>query len=487
MRRATLRRPAAARAAMMSTVLLTGIAAMASTTPLTVAASGVCLLIVLHLLWRGDEPPILLLPPLFQWSEVAIWPLSTIWRQIPLNSISSFGADLQLSTLYGLAGVAALAVGLAVGAGRSRGVPFQLRMRTEVAHWRFRDLARVALMAMGAGYAFAVASGFAGPARELLNQASNIKYVGLFMLAYWCLVRNSHISVLAAVMVFEIVFGMTGFFAEFKNPILTLLVAALAAKPRLRPMDIIAVAGAGAVLLFVATFWTVIKPEYRQLLNQGTGEQVVTVPITDRAGYLLDAATSIDGPRFADGFDRLIARHGYTEFLGLTMANVPQNVPHENGFFTLAVIAHVTMPRVLFPSKPPLPSDTEIMVNYTGLPLTWDDNTSISIGYLSELYIDFGFVGGLVASGFIGWLVGLVYRVLRNSRAAPALFTAGFCLMSALPIAYFGTAYAKLMGAFIFSSVIAILTQRRGLPILLPILFRPTRRQRRSGNVSPRA
>jgi len=78
----------------------------------------------------------------------------------------------------------------------------------------------------------AFVSGSAGPARELFNQISNIKYIGLFAFTYWCLVRRSHLFVLAALICFEVVFGMTGFFAEFKNSLLTVVVAALAARPR---------------------------------------------------------------------------------------------------------------------------------------------------------------------------------------------------------------------------------------------------------------
>ena len=68
--------------------------------------------------------------------------------------------------------------------------------------------------------------------------------------------------------------------------------------------------------------------------------------------------------------------------------------------------------------------------------------------------------------------MGSVYRIVRRSRVAPALVTAGFCIMVALPMAYFGTAYTKLIGSFVFCSTIAILSQRYALPIVLPMLLR---------------
>jgi hypothetical protein len=309
----------------------------------------------------------------------------------------------------------------------------------------------------------------------------------LFVLSYWCLVRGRNYLTLGGVIAFEVVFGMLGFFAEFRNSILTLLVAAIAARPRLRVTDVGIVAATGILIIAAGVFWSSIKQEYRTLLSEGTGAQVVLAPLSDRVAFLGHAAGSMDGAQFANGFSRLVARHGYIEFLGLTMENVPVAMPHENGQLTLAVLQHITMPRFLFPEKPALPSDTEIMAKYTGMPFDWDEYTSISIGHLGELYVDFGFFGGLIAMSLAGWFVGFVYRKLRSHSSSPLLITAGFCVMVALPIAYFGTGYPKLIGSFVFSSAIALAMQRYGLPILLPMLWgRPVHRESRFPASPPR-
>ena len=92
-------------------------------------------------------------------------PLSTIWRQLPLDALSEYGADLERSAFYGLAGVAALSIGL-----RLRHVTLEDRHSrrgcAEALEWRFREVARVAFAAMGFGYACAIVSGMAGPARS---------------------------------------------------------------------------------------------------------------------------------------------------------------------------------------------------------------------------------------------------------------------------------------------------------------------------------
>lgn len=443
-----------------SVFVATPLLAAVSPSPLAVGLSGLTLLAIVLLLWRTDEPPILLLPALFQWSEVAAYPLATIWKQVPLNDLSSLAANLDASAAYGFAGVTALALGLRLGSLRGTGTSFNDRLLAEARAWQLKQVLTIGLGAVVIGYTLAALIGFSGPARELVSKAAGVKYVGIFVIAYWCLANGRNYGLVASIAVFEIVFGMTGFFAEFKESILTLLVAVIAARPRLRAVDVAAAASVTALLLFVATFWTAIKVDYRALVNQGTGAQVVAVPLDERLGFISQAFTSLDGDKLADGFDRLVARHGYIEYLDLVMQNVPIAVPHEDGKLTLDVISHITMPRFLFPDKPPLPSDTEVMKKYTGLTDSWDENTSISIGNLGELYIDFGVFGGLMGELVIGLMIALVYRKLRDEPKCPALVTAGFCVMTVLPIAYFGTAYIKLVGAFVFTSVIAIAAQK---------------------------
>lgn len=383
--------------------------------PLTVVSSGLCLVIIVGLLWRYDEPPILLLPALFQWSEVAIWPLCTIWKQVGLNELSPLDVDLNAAAIYGLAGVAMLALGLRLGS-RSNGLraAFQTRLYKEAQQWRYRDVTISAFTSIAAGYLTAFVANFSGPARELLNQVSNLRYVGLFAFCYWCLSRRKHMFTLIGLIAVEVVFGMTGFFAEFKNSLLTFLMAALATRSRFRVMDVLAVSSAGLLLLIVAIFWSEIKPSYRNFVNHGTGEQVVLEPLDRRLGFLANAMFAMDENQFSDGFDRLVSRHGYIEFLAATMKQVPAGTPHESGGLTFAVLKHMSTPRFLFPDKPPLPNDTEITARYTNLPLAINDKTSISIGYLGELYVDFGLVGGLTATGLIGYLVGFAYRTLQD-------------------------------------------------------------------------
>jgi hypothetical protein len=440
-------------------LVLGSLGAYLSTAPLVVTASGFTLIVIIALLWGPKAPPVLLLPPLYQWSEVSLTPISTIWLEVPLQSLSSRGADLEPAAFYGLLGVVMLSLGLRLAIDFRRAESLFGNLLPEAQAQNFRGISRAVFTLLAMGYFFQAVSPFAGPAREFFNSASGFKNAGLFILAYWCLSRGQNMGVLGAVFGFEILSGMTGFFADFKNSMLTLIMAALVARPKLGKGSIVPVAFASLLLVFVATFWSAVKTEYRTFVNQGTGAQVVLVPIADRVSFIADKASSFTLDDAQRGFNLLVARHGYIDFLGQTLRFVPYGHPHENGAITKAAINHITTPRLLFPEKPPLPSDTEVMARYTGQPMTWDGNTSISLGHLAELYIDFGYLGGLLAMLVIGLIVGTLCRKVASHHGSSDLLKVGLCLMVSLQLAYFGTAYVKLIGSIMFTAAIAIVFQ----------------------------
>lgn len=459
-------------------LILGTLGAYVSTVPLVIAASGLALIAIIALLWGSKTPPILLLPPMYQWSEVSLTPISTIWLGAPLQSLSMRGADLETAAFYGLMGVIMLSLGLrlAMEFGRTGSVLGNLQAEAQLLSFKKVSTAAFTLIAMG--YFFGAATEFWGGARELFNSAAELKTAGLFILAYWCLSTRKNLAILAAVFGFEIVIGMTGFFAEFKNSMLALVAAAMLARPKFGKGSILPVAFAGLLLIGVAIFWSAIKEEYREFVNQGTRAQVVLVPMAERADFIADAAFSFTIDDVQRGSEILVARHGYIDYLAQTMRFVPSRRPHENGALTQAVVNHITMPRLFFPEKPPLPSDTEVMARYTGQAMRWDSNTSISLGHLAELYVDFGYLGGLLGMLVIGLIVGGIFRILVRHRGSSDLLKAGLCVMASLPLAYFGTAYAKLIGALVFTSLIAVGFQMfavRLLPSLTALKNAPPR------------
>ena len=98
---------------------LTLVGAWESPSPLVVLASGIVCILILVLLWRPGELPILLLVPVFlQFTEVALKPITTAFTGTSLQDLADFDANLEPAALFGLTGVAALAFGLRIGVGQ---------------------------------------------------------------------------------------------------------------------------------------------------------------------------------------------------------------------------------------------------------------------------------------------------------------------------------------------------------------------------------
>ena len=306
----------------------------------------------------------------------------------------------------------------------------------------------------------------------------------MFGLAYWCFVNQTGYLYLIAVMAFEIAVGLTGFFADFRGPVLMLALAALAARQSFRLSSILIITSVAAAILCLAAFWSEVKNDYREFVNQGTGGQIAVQPLEARLGYIYGAAVQFDGDQFADGFDRLLSRFSYIDFLGATLANVPRFVPHEDGGLLGAAIANMVMPRVLFPNKPPLPSDTEVTGRYTGADMGNTETTSISIGYLGELYIDFGYFGALVAATILGAAIGVLYRLLRDYDRVPRLINYALCAAMTLPFIDFGTALVKTMNGVVLAFGAALITQRLIAPRVLALYITKYNRNR-SGQSQP--
>ncbi len=81
---------------------------------------------------------------------------------------------------------------------------------------------------------------------------------------------------------------------------------------------------------------------------------------------------------------------------------MPDFVPHENGHLLGGSLLNIVKPRIFFPDKPETPDDSLVSAKYTGIRFDMAYNTSISIGYLGELYIDFGKIGAVIGAFAIG-------------------------------------------------------------------------------------
>lgn len=420
---------------------------------LLVAASGVTLATISGLLLIPGLPPVLAFALGYQWAQVSTAALYASWLGIDLGFIYPVG-DADTATLYGLLALNAAAIGAAA----------LLR------HFRLDEAALVADMnalsvswvARAYGILLLVTlplsswAGVGGQFSQVVDGIAGLRWAAFFLLICCALVQRRGTWMAAAAVLFEVALGTSGFFAGFSIPLFFALMAFAATFGALaRHQKVLAILVA-LVMLAGGMIWNTVKTEYRREISGFTGQQVIVVGVGEQYATLSKMTQESLSGDFDDAVEKFALRLAYVEYFGYVLDRVPAELPYRGGEQLLAAIEHVTVPRILYPDKAPLPSDSELTAFYTANPfLLMRTGTSISLGYVTELYIDFGVFGLPVAGLLIALLIGGVSLAFRRYVASPAIGVALTCAVL-LNARLFETSLPKLLGGILASFIVAI-------------------------------
>lgn len=420
--------------------------------PLLTAASFVVLLLLLTLLWRPGEPPILIMCSLMQWLQV-VTPVFDADLQGVTLEVSSGVPTHDQATWLSLLGVLVMASGMRLALKHRLG---------SVAPQIEQEFAALDLPRVFAGYLVAFGlttfSGYIawqlGGLTQLVLAVGLLKWGMLWLLMCGALTQERRYDLIGFTLLLETCIGFIGFFSTFKEAYFVLALALLTVRKRLTLLTRAALVLTGLVLLAFMIFWQAIKIEYRHFVSAGASDQSVRVGVEMRVAKLLSLAKNLDMAQIENGIVTLVARVGYTELIAATMDWVPAQEPHSGGELWKRSVLHPLMPRLLFPNKEAI-NDSEVARRFTGRILSGsEEGTSIGIGYIAESYADFGRVGMLFPLFALGYVIGRLYRWLGfagNSRimgAAMAIAALFVCLQG------IAIASAKLLGAVITASLI---------------------------------
>ena len=404
------------------------------------------------LLWRSGEPPVLLFCFALQLLQVSTVLLYADFARV--NLVAAFGGnELQMAVGLGLVGLVVLAIGARFGMGRPI---FELARRAESEALQCSvPIAFVLyLVTFGLSSAFRILSDQIPQLAQALVATVTIKWTLLFVVCLSVIQQRRHFPFLWTAVGVEFFTGLLGYFSSFKNVFFLLIIVMLASRHLWNAKRIILSAVVCVFLIVSSVIWSAIKEDYREFLNQGSKSQEVLVPIPARLGKLQELVTNLTDEGFFQGVDALISRVGYVTYFALTIGNVPDNLPYENGQLWLGAVKHVFMPRVLFPEKAPI-DDSERTTYYTGVKVAgMEQGTSISIGYMGESYIDFGPIGMFMPILLLGLLFGVIYRVfIKYARFKIIGFGAATSVL--LFSAYnFETSNIKILGGMLGCAII---------------------------------
>jgi hypothetical protein len=254
------------------------------------------------------------------------------------------------------------------------------------------------------------------PGGQLLLAVTYMKWVLLTFLIAHTLVDGSNRLIVLILIVLEIILSFSGFWAAFKDYILVALGAFFLFTPKISFKSFLVTLSISILTLFISVIWTYSKVEYRKYLTGGERSQIIVQEnqLNNLFKFIEivqeDFSQEKFNSNFSVGLENLIYRISYVEFLALTIKQVPNHIPHENGELLKNAFEHVFKPRFLFPDKKPI-FDSELTSKYTGIQFAGaEQGVSFSLGTVAESYIDFGRYFMYIPILFFGFWIGWMYR-----------------------------------------------------------------------------
>ena len=405
------------------------------------------------LLRRPGEPPILMFIFLYQWIEAAIGPFYGNLLGVPLDTLASYVGQNKLADFLQLTAILVLAVAIRFAAGRSIPGLFP-RVQAFVAARPLRFWLRIFVGAWIFSAACESLAWRSGGLEQVLLVFAEIKWAAFVLLTMATFaVPGRKKAIWTAIFVIQFALSIGGFFSSFKDVFLYSLIGLAASNVRLKARVILPGAVLAVVLLFLGIVWTAIKGEYRAFVNGGTGQQVVLVGYSGRVAELGHLVSGLDAHALADGADGLIQRLMYFNYFGVVLDRVPNALPYAGGQLWGDAVLRSFTPRLLFPDKSAV-NDSTLTNHYTGLGVaSYQQGTSISMGYMAEAYIDFGPILMFVPIAMLGLFLGYFYRWLIVRPGAEAVLGAALAPFALMPASDLGTSVLKLVPALILSII----------------------------------
>ena len=181
----------------------------------------------------------------------------------------------------------------------------------------------------------------------------------------------------ALVVCIEIVLGITGFFAGFREPVVLAVLAVLEIFDRRNNRHWMAIGVGGVAAVMLGVLWMSIRVEYRRSTWRSTSSRRRARRAWSGSAHSPLVSSTANRPT-CRAADTLVDRLWTVYYPALALARVPRVLPHTNGAIVGAAMVHIVTPRVFFPGKAELPSDSEKVRRYSGVHVAGREATPVS-------------------------------------------------------------------------------------------------------------
>ncbi|MDP1569793.1 MAG: hypothetical protein Q8L86_07300 [Vicinamibacterales bacterium] len=393
----------------------------------------------------ADGPPVLAAALTFHWIQVSIGLFYASITGRTLSAITS--SDYRTMVLIGLGCVLALAAGLHLG---MRATPSRSETAPPI-HAPIFGLNTLIVIYIGL---VATAGGVQQLAWQfpIFTQAilavSYLRLGLVYVLMRRLSVPSPDVLRIAVLLTVEVGLGLTGFFASFREPLILAAIALSEVFDSKRASHWATASGVVAGIVLVGLFWSGVRAEYRQDFYDVEAFAETRSMRLERINVLASDWVRSDAQEMLWNVDFLVDRLWAIYYPALAVARVPSVLPHTEGSIIGGALRHIVTPRVFFPDKPVLPSDSEMVRTYSGVFVAGaEQDTSIAFGYAAEAYVDFGvplmFLPVLLWGVFLGFAYQTVLRLIRHRELAIPVVTVIFWMSVFL----FERSWIKWMGS----------------------------------------
>ena len=476
---------ASLRRAFLVFAFVVAFAAPFSPDPVELAVGGLVPWVALWIVGTATMPAAIVYYLLYQWLQIFTRALVSVIDGEGMGQ-GLFGPWVLNAYWYSLASVVTLALVFRLALGSLK--PPSPQAATAHLSWNARELFLFYLATFGLSIVLRGMQGVSGPLHQPMEAAARIKFVALFMLFYGVLSTRRGYSFLLGAVVMEMILGFSGLLGDFRAVFIVLFVAALSARIRWTGTTSVIVLFAGIFLVVLGVFWTAIKIDYREFATGSDDSQRLVMPIEERLGYIAGRVATVGDIDWSAASYQLLTRLAYIDIFG-TVIGVKLSSPEQDEYRQWSdALAHVFQPRFLFPNKQEL-NDLDVYMR-----LARNDATEavrlgtwISVGYMAENYVDFGFPGMLGGIFAMGLVIGLVTRYFMV-LPLPAVVREGTVMTIIFVIGNNGieTSLPKILGSILMTFLAYALLAKFAYPYGLRWLDRRSRSARHAESLRQR-
>ena len=267
--------------------------------------------------------------------------------------------------------------------------------------------------------------------RQLITTLDTARLGILFLVFRRFCAPPSHWGLLLGVLAFEIVLGITGFFAGFREPIILAVLATLEVFDRRNSRHWVFLIGGAVAAVGLGLVWMgirgVYRTEYVEMDKFANSRSARVERVRDLTSDFLNAGDMLNTT------DSLVDRMWTVYYPALAVERVPSILPHTNGEIFGAALLHIVTPRIFFPNKGELMSDSDMVRKYSNIQVA--ASTAPVSRSATRVGIDFGVLRcsrRCSRSAFIGFMYGLFRS--RSGTAAVRLLCHRRVLALGLPV-----------------------------------------------------